>query len=135
MSDDAVVGWLLRTRGHSDHVPSRGHVYDLHTTPTDHVVVRQLSARDMGDILVSVDQCIEGIEVQLQAEMRHRILMFAAYPEEGIAADDDREEDLPIGHPSRLVYGLRIEVSWSSKGQTDRQDGMRWDDDTVAADA
>ena len=29
MSDDAVVGWLLRTRGHSDHVPSRGHVNDL----------------------------------------------------------------------------------------------------------
>jgi len=77
----------------------------------------------MRDILVSVDKCIESIEVQLQAEMRHRILMFSAYPEEGIAADGDREEDLPIGHPSRLVYGLRIEVSWSSIGQTDRQTG------------
>lgn len=65
MSDDAVVGWLLRTRGHSDHVSSRGHVDDLQTAPTDHVVVRQLSARDMRDIFVSVDQCIEGIEVQL----------------------------------------------------------------------
>lgn len=102
MSDDAMVGRLLRARGHSDDVSSRGHVDDLHTAASNLVVVRQqLGARDRWDILLSVVQCIESIEVQHESEVRHRIFAFSAYPEVGlVAADGDREEYLPVCYPS-----------------------------------
>lgn len=131
VSDDAVVGWLLRARGHSDDVSSRRHVDDLQTAATDHVVVRQLGACGRRDILSPFVLCssssssssspviiIEGMGVQHDAEVRHRVLVFSAYPEEGIAADGDREEDLSVGHPSGLVYRLRIEVSCSGQVRT-----------------